>query len=146
MAGSGGNHTPKPPGQRRRTNADPVPWATVEPDGELRGPELPDGLVEGGWHPQTVQWWQTWRCSPQAQTFIGTDWDFLLDTALLHHALWNGRLDLAGEVRLRAGQMAATPEGRLKNRMMVQLPGEESQLGSAQPARDRREHIRVVGE
>ncbi|MFE7108837.1 hypothetical protein ACFU98_12740 [Streptomyces sp. NPDC057575] len=95
----------------------------IVPDDELRGPELPEGvlgvntktgeLVE--WHPMTLLWWNEWRTSLQAQTFTGTDWSFLVDTALMHHAMWEkGQWTLAAEVRLRAAKFGATPEDRAR--------------------------------
>jgi hypothetical protein len=97
----------------------------VVPDDELRGPELPTGILpdDADWHPRTLQWWQTWRESPQAQTFIDTDWDFLLDTALLHHVMWTkGRWEFASEVRLRAAKYGATPEDRARLKLKVDDP------------------------
>jgi hypothetical protein len=41
-----------------------------------------DGMAVD-WHPMTRMWWDTWRGSAQAQTFLPTDWMFLIDTALL---------------------------------------------------------------
>jgi hypothetical protein len=151
MAGPGGNHTPKPPDQRRRRNADPVPWSTIEPDGQLRGPELDPELIPGGWHPRTLSWWETWRRSPQSQMFIDTDWDFLLDTALMHHTMWaKGRWEFAAELRLRAGKMGATPEDRLRLRLTVDVPGISELNESVEPGagdiRRRRSEIRVVSE
>ncbi|MBQ0926720.1 hypothetical protein KBO27_22455 [Saccharopolyspora endophytica] len=41
-----------------------------------------------GLAPAHAAWWQTWRESAQATTFTPTDWDFLLDAALMHHTMW----------------------------------------------------------
>lgn len=123
MAGRG--PAPKDPAKRRRRNADPKPTTTVADDGEVRGLELPEGVLpdEESWHPRTVMWWETWRRSPQAQTFTATDWDFLVDTALMHHVMWTkGRWEFASELRLRAGKFGATPEDRLRLRMEIEAP------------------------
>ncbi|TCO54153.1 hypothetical protein [Actinocrispum wychmicini] len=104
MAGRG--PTPKDPAKRRRRNADPTPPTVVAPDGQVRGPELPDTV---DWPEQTRQWWNTWRTSPQAQSMTATDWDFLLDTALLHAELWSGVASVAPKLRLRVGKLGATP-------------------------------------
>jgi hypothetical protein len=120
MAGRG--PAPKDPEKRRRTNADPVPTTTVSADGELRGPNLPIDVLPDHeqWHPRTRAWWDTWRRSPQAQAFIATDWDFLLDTALMHHTMWSkGRWEFASELRLRAAKFGATPEDRARLRLQV---------------------------
>ncbi|WP_261954338.1 hypothetical protein [Streptomyces nigrescens] len=75
------------------------------------------------WHPRTLAWWHTWRTSPQAQTFTDTDWEFLIDTALMHHAMWSkGQWTLAAEVRLRAAKFGATPEDRARLKLKVDDP------------------------
>jgi hypothetical protein len=123
MAGRG--PAPKDPAKRRRTNSDPKPTNIITPDDELRGPDLPiDALPDHEqWHPRTRAWWNTWRRSPQAQTFTDTDWDFLIDTALMHHTMWSkGRWEFASELRLRAAKFGATPEDRMRLRMQVDPP------------------------
>jgi hypothetical protein len=57
------------------------------------------------------------------------DWQFLLDTALMHHQMWqNGRWDFASEVRLRVAKFGATPEDRL--RLHLEIDDEIEQNGS----------------
>lgn len=112
MAGRG--PAPKPASRRARTNADPVPQTLLRFE-QAEPPELPDDV---DWHPRTRAWWETWRTSPQADVMIDTDWSFLLDTALMHHAMWsNGQWTLAAEVRLRVAKFGATPEDRARLRM-----------------------------
>ena len=84
-------------------------------DGELRGPDLP----EGDWHPRTLVWWDNWRRSPQAQHMGQVDWDFMVDTAMMHSAMWNGDLKMASEVRIRVAKFGATPEDRLRLKVQV---------------------------
>jgi ribosomal protein L31E len=94
-------------------------------DGEVRGFPLPDNALPGGeeWHPMTLQWWDTWRRSPQAQRMLDTDWQELLATAVLHHAIWSkGRWEHASEVRLRVAKFGATPEDRMRLKLNVTLP------------------------
>ena len=89
---------------------------------EKYGFKLPHGVLvdrngeEVDWHPMTVVWWEAWRSSPQATRMLtAPDWQFLLDTALMHHHMWqNGRWDFASEVRLRVAKFGATPEDRLR--------------------------------
>jgi hypothetical protein len=128
MAGRG--PAPKDPTKRRRRNA-ADPETVIVPDDELRGPELPEGVLgvdtKTGelteWHPMTLLWWKTWRESAQAQTFTDTDWAFLVDTALMHHAMWEkGQWTLAAEVRLRAAKFGATPEDRARLKLKVDDP------------------------
>jgi hypothetical protein len=142
MAGRG--PAPKDPEKRRRTNADPVPTTVVTPDDGLRGPPLPDDAISEPWHPRTLAWWDTWRRSPQAQTFVATDWDFLLDTALMHHTMWQkGRWEFASELRLRAAKFGATPEDRARLRMQVSEPGAKPTAGEGRPG-GRYGHLRTV--
>jgi hypothetical protein len=123
----------------------------IEDDGAARGDTLPEGVLpdQESWHPRTVQWWETWRRSPQSQTFIATDWDFLLDTALLHHVMWTkGRWEFASEVRLRAAKYGATPEDRMRLKMKIETPGETADRPAApqRPASDRRKSLRIVSD
>jgi hypothetical protein len=122
---AGHGPAPKDPAKRRRRNADPKATDTLVSDGEVRGPELPEGVLDDeSWHPRTVQWWETWRRSAQAQTFTDTDWDFLLDTALMHHTMWSRqKWEFAAELRLRAAKFGATPEDRMRLRMEIETPG-----------------------
>jgi hypothetical protein len=98
--------------QRRRESE----ITKVLDDGQLRGPALPD-TVE--WHERTAAWWETWRRSPISQTFTTTDWDFLLDTAVLHSHLWDGNMGVAAELRLRVAKFGASPEDRLRLRVEI---------------------------
>lgn len=146
MAGRG--PAPKDPTKRRRRNSDPAPAATVNADGRTRGPGLPAGVLPDDevWHPRTVSWWQTWRKSAQAQTFTGTDWDFLIDTALMHHIMWTkGRWEFASEIRLRAGKFGATPEDRMRLRIQVETsapkPAATGTDGSVVDIRSRRSRL-----
>lgn len=132
---------------RRRRNVDPSP-TEVSADGELRGPDLPVDVLPNHeeWHRRTREWWRTWRTSPQAQTFTATDWDFLIDTALMHHTMWSqGRWEFASELRLRAAKFGATPEDRLRLRMKVTDPnpaGEKPAEGEKPGGRYK--HLRAV--
>ncbi len=140
---------PKDPEKRRRRNVDPIPAVVVSPDGELRGPELPPDVLPDaeGWHPRTQAWWRTWRESPQAQTFTPTDWDFLIDTALMHHAMWQrGRWEFASELRLRAAKFGATPEDRARLRLQVAPQPAAEPAGEPRATGGRYGHLRVAGE
>lgn len=126
---AGRGPAPKDPTKRRRRNGAAEPETVVTPDDELRGPELPAGVLgeDDGepveWHPMTQLWWDAWRTSAQAQTFMPTDWLFLIDTALMHHTMWaKGRWEFASEVRLRAAKFGATPEDRARLKLKVDDP------------------------
>lgn len=122
MAGMG--PAPKPAGKRARRNADAIPqtvlrWERAEP------PELPtfevevDGeLREFTWPARTREWWQAWIDSPQAEHFGSSDWQYLLDTALIHARHWSGDKTAAAELRLRVAEFGATPSARARLRMV----------------------------
>ena len=114
-----------PAGKQNRSRArDNEVRDTVKSDGRLGGWALPEGVLgvdaktgaQIEWHPQTVAWWDAWRASPQGTRMVTEpDWQFLLDTALMHHSMWaNQRWDFAAEVRLRAAKFGATPEDRMR--------------------------------
>lgn len=117
MAGRG--RAPKDPDTLRRRNAT-EPLTVVEADGEPHGPALPDETFD--WPDATALWWETWRRSPQAKMFTDTDWSFLLDTAVLHAAFWDGDRTVAAELRLRAAKFGATPEDRARLKLSVGEP------------------------
>lgn len=113
MPGTG--PAPKEPSQRARRNKDVVsqtrlPFETFEP------PELPDGI---DWHPMTRNMWAAWGRSPMAALMTEVDWVYMLDTALMHHTMWEkGRWEFAAEVRIRSAQFGATPLDRLRLRIV----------------------------
>lgn len=133
MAGRG--PAPKDPSKRRRRNTS-EPETVIVNDGELRGPELPEGVLPGDedWHPITVQWWHTWRVSPMAATFLETDWAFLIDTALMHHTAWTkGKWEYLSEVRMRSAKFGATPEDRARLKLKVDDPANGPQRPVQRP-------------
>ncbi len=112
---SGGGRVPRvPKDQLQRPNT--VTEITVTVDDEVRGPDLPKGRA---FHPRTVVWYDNMRKSEVAQLFLDSDWDFLLDTAMLHTEFWHGQLKLAAELRLRAAAFGITPEHRARLRLNI---------------------------
>lgn len=111
MAGRGPR--PKDPSRRARRNADPVPTSVLEWS-PTEQPPLP---ADREWPAETIRWWENWRRSPLSSLFGITDWDFLLDTALLHAALWQGDMKSLVELRLRVAKFGATPEDRARLRI-----------------------------
>jgi len=135
---------PKPVLQREsRTQARNDSALKLSADGTTRGPDLP----EGDWHPRTVEWWANWRTSAQAQVMTTTDWDSMLETALMHSALWKGDLKAAPELRLRVAKFGATLEDRMRLKMQV-----DNEITAAAPAAptvqaDRRKRLlKAVGD
>ncbi|MCX5158090.1 hypothetical protein OOK39_02080 [Streptomyces sp. NBC_00264] len=143
MAGRGPQ--PKDPSRRARGNKDPVPQTVLRFE-HAEPPDLPtlqvlkDGdLVEHQWPARTLDWWEMWKASPQAEHFSSTDWDFLLDTAVVHARLWSGEMSAAGELRLRVAKFGATPEDRARLRMQfAQADEADSKRPEGRSARERR--------
>ena len=92
---------------------------TLVDDGEIRGPELPEDF---DWPARTLTWWDSMRRSPQAQTYTDADWEFLIDTAVLHAEFWLGNRALAAELRLRVAKFGVTPEDRARLKLSVGTP------------------------
>ena len=132
-----------PSGSRSRENdqkRDEAAVTKVSPDDAVRGfdlPEMADDPLTGeprGWPSMTRRWWETWRKAPQSQTFADTDWDFLLETALIHRAFMLGDLKQAAELRLRVAKFGATPEDRMRLRLQVIAPDAAKAPAVSKPA------------
>lgn len=155
MAGRG--PAPKDPSKRVRRNADPSA-STVLRFEEASQPDLPDFTVQVEvdgeltsqkfqWPAITREWWAMWRDSPQAEHFGSTDWAFLLDTALLHAAVWGrGETRHAAELRLRVSKFGSTPEDRARLRMQFADAdaADSKRPASGASARERRGQIRAI--
>ena len=160
MAGMG----PPPKEERSRKRDTPV-RDMVKSDGKIGGFDLPDDVlppikidgefqydVDGNiireeWHPQTVRWWNNWRESPQGVRMATmVDWDYLLDTALLHHQMWmtgGKNSERAGEIRIRVAAFGATLADRMRLRFEIEVPeefsvGDGSNVSSIDTARRKR--------
>jgi hypothetical protein len=138
MAGRG--PAPKDPSKLHPRSKPGPAQRVVTADGELRGPDLPDSR---DWPDQTRSWWHTWRNSPQSQSFTPTDWDFLLDTALLHSRFWRGDDKVASELRLRVAKFGATPEDRMRLRLQIDEAEAKPAQSGARPG-GRYGHLRSL--
>lgn len=120
MAGRG----PAPKGTRARKRDTPEPEVMVSGD-ELYGEPLPAALPDGeAWHPQTLALWDSLRRSPLLANEPELGWQFLIDTALMHHTMWTkGKWEFASEVRLRVAKFGATPEDRMRLKVKIETPG-----------------------
>lgn len=111
MAGNG----PLPKGERQRerdTRRRDKDVAVVTPDGVVRGPELPAGHT---FSPDTVEWYQTWRRSPQAQLFEETDWLALrLLLPLVESHSRRPSAAALSEIRLTTAALGGTYADRLR--------------------------------
>jgi hypothetical protein len=82
--------------------------------------------VRFAWPAATRRWWANWAAEPMAERFRPTDWDFLLDTALIHARVWGaGDLSMMNELRLRVGKMGATAEDRARLRVTYASPEQD---------------------
>lgn len=148
MAGNG--PPPKDPSRRARGHrgevlrvitAEPVdqpdlPTFEVEKDGEL---------TEFVWPARTLQWWRMWAESPLSAEFTSVDWDYLLDTAVLHAKFWRGSTKEAAELRLRVAAFGATPADRAKLRItFAQADEAESKPTTRVTSRSRRGALKAL--
>lgn len=121
---------PKDEEARQRRNAPIFDKTQVRWDGVTRGPSLPR-LEDIKWSDRTKAWWKTWRQSPQAMVMHDTDWETMLEAALLHNRFWDpdcpdtARNAIAAELRRRVAAFGATFEDRMKLRMSVNTPHSE---------------------
>lgn len=112
----------------------------IEVDGEM----ISQRFV---WPEATRRWWSTWGAEPLARDFTATDWDFLLDTALIHAKVWGvGDLKLLPELRLRVAKLGATGEDRARLRITYAQADEADGRRSAplSSARQRRGPLKAV--
>lgn len=134
---------PKPDDERERRNAPIYDKVQPEWDGLVRGPELTGPPFV--WCDKTRAWWEQWRRSPQSMLMMESDWEYMLDTALLHNALWtpdivvdkdlgtftyqpkppNALTALSKEIRSRLAEYGDTWANRRKLRMDLLTPTQE---------------------
>lgn len=113
-----------------------LPSFSIETDGEL---------VDFVWPQTTVDWWDMWAGHPLAEEFSDSDWSFLLDTALLHAAVWRGELKLMPELRLRVAKFGVTPEDRARLRVQFAAADEaDEKRGTRQSSKSRRPGLRLA--
>lgn len=121
MAGRG------PAGKEKHTRErDDQRFTDVTGSGVLHGSPLPAGVLpdDEPWHPQTLALWDSLRRSPLLANEPELGWQFLIDTALMHHTMWTkGRWEFASEVRLRVAKFGATPEDRMRLKVKITDPG-----------------------
>lgn len=120
MAGRG--PAPKPADQRARgKRSDVVLLRVITQEERAEQPLLP---ADFEWHPQTIVWWTKLPDDPLFTECTPADWAYLLDTALIHNALWGGNMSAAGELRLRLANFGATPADRARLRITVVMAEE----------------------
>ena len=127
MAGSG----PPPREKRRRNNPDTYAdvKAVLSDDGEVRGPDLPGADL---YVPQVRDWYETWRRSPQAATFVNTDWQRLHFLApLVNRYFLNPHHLVMAEIRHSESLLGATYTDRLKSRMKIEKTDDKPTVAPA---------------
>lgn len=73
-------------------------------------PQLPADI---DWPAQTVAWWETLGSPGLVESWTAEDWQYLLDTALLHADVWGGgNFDRLPELRTRLERFGITPAAR----------------------------------
>ena len=73
-------------------------------------PDLPDGIE---WGDRTAAWWESLDSIPGTDAWTAADWQYALDTALIHRAVWqDGDLTQLKELRMREQAMGITPAAR----------------------------------
>lgn len=104
-------------------------------DGVRRGPNLPRDVE---WPHETQKWWRAWRSSPQAMIMTETDWETLIETALIHKMIYERTraeimkpaelTNLLSELRRRVAAFGATIEDRMKLRIAIVDPNGEDKV------------------
>jgi hypothetical protein len=125
MAGRG--PAPKAQHQRERdTRRRQGDVTVVERDDVLRGPDLPAAIVDP--HPETIDWWRTWRLAPQAALFEETDWSQLKRAAILVDSYWKGArrpsAAAAAELRLIEERFGASFVDRQRAKIRIEDAGQ----------------------
>lgn len=73
-------------------------------------PDLPDGIE---WGDRTAAWWNALDTVPGSDTWTAADWQYAMDTALVHRAVWqDGDLAQLKELRMREQSMGISPAAR----------------------------------
>lgn len=141
----GNGPLPKDPSQRRRRNADAV-TTTVLP---AEGPQGPTPDLPGhDYDSRTLAWYETWRTSPQAATFLPTDWQRLHMLAEMVQQYWEEpRKELLAEIRLNEAALGGTAADRIRLRWTVAEPENETPVrrqGRPHGSGSRRERVLKV--
>ena len=138
----------KDPSERARRNAENRPFRIIEVAG-VPQPELPPGFPWNGrrikWPQITLEWWSHWAKTPLNDGFTVHDWDYLIDTAVVHAKHWLGLDSKAGtELIRRLAKFGVTPEDRARLRIvMVTADNAEEQ---SRLAAERNAKIKMVGD
>lgn len=107
---------PKPLHMRQRRNKASTSKELVITDSDiLKFRHLPPGDSadqELGWHPITIEWWNSIFESSHNEAFLTVDFGSLIRLAFLVDAFWRGDVKLAPEIRLLEREFGLTPLSR----------------------------------
>lgn len=132
MAGPG--RTPKHPSERHGHRGKAEQKMTVVSGAPASPPPVPEFLRYAC--DETVEWYRTWQASPQAQQFVGTDWQRLAMLApLVDRYFLDPTTSLLAEIRLSESLLGATVADRLRLRTEVKPPAAESKLDAIKARR-----------
>lgn len=84
-----GSRGPLQADQRQR-GRDSVAREQLVKDDVVRGPDLPEGMLEGdSWHPMVTRWWEAFRRSPMAQRVTDdVQWETLMAAMVVYNDAW----------------------------------------------------------
>lgn len=142
MAGRG--PAPKPANKRARRNADATAVTILQFE-PCEQPPLPKDVE---WPERTRALWAKLGASPLTRLLTELDWEYLLDTMILHLRLWaDGDTTVMAELRLRLAKFFVTPEDRARGRIIL-AEADEADQGAGSPsaadARARRAQLRAI--
>lgn len=119
-------HAPKPNAARR--NAPTHGETSLKADGVVRGPELAEQTGRDDWSDATLNWYETWRRSAQAQLFEPTDWSRLSMLAVVVDHYFKASKPSAqalSEIRMNEERLGALVVDRIRARMRIERPDGE---------------------
>lgn len=137
----------KDPSQRARRNAENRPFRVIE-HLRVEQPPLPPKFPYDGkmyaWPALTREWWDHWSDTTLNEGFTVHDWDYLMDTAVIHAKHWMG-LDMkaGGELRQRLAKFGVTPEDRA--RLRIVMVDADTAEDKAKKAADLNSKIKMTG-
>ena len=74
----------------------------------MNKPKLPEDIP---FPEETVKWFNDWRNSPRSDDWDELQWQYLIDTALVHSAVWGSQdFSMLGELHKRLSYMGLTFE------------------------------------
>lgn len=131
--------TPKPPGQRRRRNAEQPQWRALPVEGRVgRAPALP--RKRPAWLKLTRSWWESIWASPMATAWLPSDVPTLVRLARIVEADNRGEASTAAlsEARQLEDRFGLSPMARRRLQWEVARGGGEQTGPDGAPAAPRK--------